>query len=107
MKAIFLDEPLIFYLIPRKYPLISDTLSLSLRREIDNLTLTPEIEFEIGEKLQITITDQPIEFKTGDKYEIELTNDSEVIYRGKMIILKTGTNTQNFEYGNQNGRFSY
>ena len=60
MKAIFLDEPLIFYLIPRKYPLISDTLSLSLRREIDNLTLTPEIDFEIGEKLEITITDQPI-----------------------------------------------
>ena len=107
MKAIFLEEPLIFYLIPRKYPLISDNLSLNLRREIDNLILTPEITFVVGEKLKIRITEQQIEFQIGDKYEIELKNGSEVIYRGKLIILKEGTNTQNFEYGSQNGRFTY
>jgi hypothetical protein len=107
MKAIFLDNPLIFSLIPRKYPLITDDLSLNLRREIDDLVLTPEISFTIDDKLNITIVEQPEQFKILDKFEIELKNGSEVIYRGKLIILKEGTNTQNFEYGNNNGRFSY
>jgi len=107
MKAIFLNTPLIFSLIPRKYPLITDELSLNLRREIDDLVLTPEITFTIDDKLNITITEQSEQFRILDKFEIELKNGVEVIYRGKLIILKEGTNTQNFEYGNNNGRFSY
>lgn len=107
MKVVYLDTLLKFSLIPRKYPLNTDTISLSLRREIDNAVLTPDITFSVGQKLEITITTQPIEFKILDKYEIEVKNGSELIYIGKLQILKEGTNTQNFEYGSQNQRFSY
>lgn len=107
MKVLFLDTPLIFSLIPRSYPLSNDVLLLSLRREIDNTVLTPGITFSVGQKLEVTITTQPAEFKILDKWEFELKNGSEVIYLGKLQILKIGTNTQNFEYGNNNGRFEY
>lgn len=107
MKAVFLNTPLTFSLIPRIYPSLSDDLLLTLRKEIDNTILTPEFTFTVDEKLNITITTQPTEFKILDKYEIELTNEGETIYLGKLVILKEGTNTQNFEYGNQNERFTY
>jgi hypothetical protein len=107
MKAVFLNTPLTFSLIPRIYPSLSDELLLTLRKEIDNTILTPEFTFTVDEKVNITITTQPDNFKILDKYEIELTNESEVIYLGKLVILKEGTNTQNFEYGTQNERFTY
>lgn len=107
MKALFLNTPLKFSLIPRKYPLANDVLSLSLRKEIDNTILTPAFTFIVGQKLEITITTQPASFAILDKYEIELKNGSEIIYLGRLVILKDGTNTQNFEYETQNGRFTY
>jgi len=107
MKAVFLNTPLTFSLIPRIYPSLSDTLLLTLRKEIDNTILTPDFTFTVDEKVNITITTQPDNFKILDKYEIELKNESEVIYLGKLVILKEGTNTQNFEYGTQNERFTY
>lgn len=107
MKVLFLDTPLKISLIPREYPLSNDVLLLSLRKEIDNTILTPAFTFSVGQKLEITITTQPIEFNILDKWEFELKNGSEIIYLGKIQILKEGTNTQNFEYGNQNERFQY
>ena len=107
MKVLFLNTLLKFSLVPRKYPLSSDPLTLSLRKEIDNTILTPAITFIVGQKLEITITTQPSDFKVLNKYEFELKNGSEVIYLGRIQILKAGTNTQNFEYGSQNGRFEY
>lgn len=107
MKVLFLNTPLKFSVIPRVYPLSNDSLSLTLRKEINNIILTPEFTFSVGQKLEITLTEQPIEFAILDKYEIEIKNDNEVIYLGKLQILKEGTNTQDFEYGNNNGRYSY
>lgn len=107
MKAVFLNNPLTFSLIPRIYPSLSDNLVLTLRKEIDNTILTPEFTFTVDEKLNITITEQPNSFQILNKYEIELKNGSEIIYLGKLIVLKDGTNTQTFEYGTQNERFTY
>lgn len=107
MKVLFLDNPLIFSLIPRKFPLLNDNLFLSLRKEIDNTILTPDFTFTVDEKVNITITTQPEEFSILDKFEIELKNGDEVIYLGRLMILKTGTNTQTFEYSAQNERFTY
>lgn len=107
MKVLFLDTPLKISLIPRKYPLENDVLSLTLRKEIDDTILTPEFTFEVGEKLELTITEQPEEFAILDKYEFELKNGDDVIYLGKIQILKEGTSIQNFEYGSQNERFQY
>ena len=107
MKVLFLNTLLKFSLIPRKYPLPNDILTLYLRKEIDNTILTPEITFTVGQKLEITIIEQPLDFEILNKYEFELKNGTEIIYLGKIQILKAGTNTQNFEYGSQNGRFQY
>lgn len=107
MKVLFLDNPLKISLIPRKYPLAGDVLTLTLRKEMDDTILTPAFTFTVGQKLELTITTQPVQFKVLDKFDFELKNGSEVIYLGKIQILKNGTNTQNFEYGSQNQRFQY
>lgn len=107
MKVLFLDTPLKFSLIPRKYPLSNDVLFLYLRKEINDVILTPDFTFVVGEKLEITITTQPEEFQILDKYEFELKNGDDTIYLGKIQILKEATSIQNFEYEQQNGRFGY
>jgi len=108
MKVLFLGTPQIFYIIPRVHPIITDTLVLTLRNEITDTIITPAITFVIGEKLEIIITTQPTDFKTQNKYEVSLHNETELIYKGKIIILEEGTDIQNYEYNTQsNARFDY
>lgn len=101
MKVLFLNNPLDFSLIPRKYPNISDELTLILRNENTNEQITPVFSFVVTDKLQITITEQPLDFKTQNKYEVTVLNDSEIIYKGKLIVLDSGTDVQNYNYGSQ------
>jgi hypothetical protein len=109
MKVLFLNTPLIFSLIPRKYPDISDILSLQLRNESTNITINNAVYFSTDErKLYIELTTQPAEFKTQNKYEITLLNGLEIIYKGKLIVLESGTDIQNYDYGSQTtSRFQY
>ena len=106
MKVLFLDKPLIFYVVPRQYPSEIDTLTLTLRKEMTSEVLTPDFTFTVGKKLRLTVTEQP-DFQVGDKYEIEIKNNIDVIYLGKLIIVNSDTDVQNFEYTTQNGRFTY
>jgi len=101
MKVLFLTEALEFSLIPRKYPIISDDLTLDLRNETTGTVITPAITFSVNDKLNITITEQPLDFKTQNKYEVTISNDSEIIYKGKLIVLDSGTDVQNYNYGSQ------
>lgn len=101
MKVLFLDETLIFSLIPRKYPNISDTLTLDLRNENTGVVINPAITFSVDDKLNITLTTQPTDFKTQNKYEVTVLNGSEIIYKGKLIVLESGTDIQNYNYGSQ------
>lgn len=101
MKVLFLTETLEFSLIPRKYPIISDTLILNLRNENTGEVITPEITFIIADKLNITITEQPTDFKTQNKYEVTVFIEGELIYKGKLIVLESGTDIQNYNYGSQ------
>jgi len=101
MKVLFLTETLEFSAIPRKYPNISDTLTLDLRNENTGEVITPEITFTVTDKLNITITTQPTDFKTQNKYEVSVFNDAEIIYKGKLIVLESGTDIQNYNYGSQ------
>lgn len=101
MKVLFLTEALEFSLIPRKYPIISDTLTLNLRNENTGEVITPAITFSVNDKLNITITTQPTDFKTQNKYEVTILKGSEIIYKGKLIVLESGTDIQNYNYGSQ------
>lgn len=108
MKVLFLTEVLTFSLIPRAYPLLTDNLVLSLRNEQTNVSIVPAFTFTVTDKLNITITAQPADFKTQNKYEINLQNGGELIYLGTAIVLESGTNIQNYEYGTQTSkRFDY
>lgn len=108
MKVLFLTEPLIFSVIPRSYPLITDTIILSLRNEMTDTVLTPAITFTVTDKLNITITAQPSDFKSQNKYEVTIKNGTDLIYLGKMIILESGTDVQNYENSTQtNEKFGY
>lgn len=108
MKVLFIDAVLVFYVIPRDYPIVTDTLTLNLRNESSNKTMSPAVTFEVNEQLKVTITTQPDDFKTQNKYELELKNGSETIYRDKIIILAQGTDVQNYEYNSQpDARYDY
>ena len=108
MKVLFLNNPLVFSLIPRKYPVVTDILTLNLRNESSNLTITPVVSFTVNDKLNITITTQPQDFKTQNKYEVTLLNGEEIIYKGKLIIVESGTDIQNYNYGSQStSKFTY
>jgi len=106
MKVLFLNESLIFSVIPRNYPLENDNISLTLRNEFTDEIITPEITFEVGQKLEITIVEQPEKFAENQKYQVTILNDEKIIYLGKLIILKSGTDIQNYEYKQQtNSRY--
>jgi hypothetical protein len=108
MKVLFLETALEFSLIPRKYPFISDNLTLSLRNETTGIVINPAITFIVSDKLNITLTAQPLDFKTQNKYEVTLLNDAEIIYKGKLIVLESGTDVQNYNYGSQTtSRYSF
>jgi hypothetical protein len=108
MKVLFLDEELIFKVVPRKYPSVNDEFLLTFRNESTGVTFTPSYTFDITDKLEITLPTQPNDFALQNKYDIEIKLDSEIIYLGKAIVLESGTNIQNYNYGSQsNSRFKF
>lgn len=108
MKVLFLTEALIFSVIPRIYPDPGDGVTLSLRNEMTDTVIEPAITFTVTDKLNITLTAQPSDFKTQNKYEVTIKNGTDLIYLGKMIILESGTDVQNYENSTQtNEKFGY
>lgn len=108
MKVLFLGSSLLIKVVPRVYPQITDTLVLRLRNEITGIILTPEINFSVGQTLDVTLLNPQTDFKVQNKYEIEISNDGWVIYRGKLIILEDGTDVQTYNYGQEsNSRFNF
>ena len=108
MKVLFLDEELIFKVVPRKYPNVNDEFVLTFRNENTGVTFSPSYTFEITDKLEITLPTQPTDFAIQNKYDIEIVNNDEIIYLGKAIVLESGTNIQNYEYGSQStSRFKF
>lgn len=108
MKVLFLDQELIFKVIPRIYPSLIDEFVLTFRNESTGVTFTPSYTFEITDKLEITLPTQPTDFAIQNKYDIEIKLNNEIIYLGKAIVLESGTNIQNYNYGSQsNSRFKF
>jgi hypothetical protein len=108
MKVLFLTEPLVFSFIPRVYPNLVDTLSVTMRNVMSDVLLTPTLTFTVSDKVYITLDSQPSDFKSRNKYEIAITNGTALIYKGECIILDSGTDIQNYEYNTQtNARFDY
>jgi hypothetical protein len=111
MKVLFLGDDLIFKVVPRIFPSLADELSLTLTNENSKTVINPTFTFELNEKrdkLVITLSEQPEDFKAQNKYDIEIQLNGSIIYLGKLIVLDSGTNVQNYEYGSQStSRFKF
>lgn len=103
MKVLFLNEPLLFSCIPRKYTITN--LSLTLRNELTDLIIEPNINYSIDNKLNILISEQPTDFAIQNKYEITLKDGDYLLYCGKLIVLKQDTDVQNYEYNTQKDEY--
>jgi hypothetical protein len=100
MKTIT-ESPYIFSFIPLIYPEISDVLTIDLRNEISNLAInsTSTWLLDLG-RVYLTISSPQIDFIIGNKYSFVIKNGIIPIYYGKLIVLETGTDIQNYTYGN-------
>ena len=105
MKVLFLDSDLDFKVIPRTYPTITDNLLVTLRNEQTDLTFNVDTTFTIDNYLNISILSQPIDFKVQNKYELTIKNNGSTIYLGKLIVLKEGTDIQDYTYKTQNNEY--
>lgn len=105
MKVLFLNTQLNFSVIPRVYPIALDNLLVTLRNEQTNHIFNADVTFTTDNYLNVTILSQPIDFKAQNKYEITIKNDGVVVYLGKIIVLKEGTDVQDYEYKTQNNEY--
>ena len=105
MKVLFLDTDLIFSVVPRVYPIALDNLLVTLRNEQTNVSFNADVTFTTNNYLNVTILNQPIDFKVQNKYELTIKNDGNIIYLGKIIVLKEGADVQNYEYKTQNNEY--
>lgn len=105
MKVLFLNTSYTFSFIART-EIISEKISVSLRNEMTNVVIESESDFmEVGGRTYLTLSGDTSDFKEKNKYEITLLSDGNLIYKGKAIILKEGTDVQNYEYGTQDNKF--
>lgn len=100
MKILFKDTELIFSVVPRKYPIITDNLTLELRNELTNEIFTPSFTFDVLEYLIINM-ENLVDFEIQNKYNFKIRNNNEIISSGKILFLKDGTSIQDYEYQNQ------
>lgn len=98
MKVVTAALPII-ELVPRLYPSISDTLVF----EFENGFIIPFTWSIDNNLLILTITDIS-QFKQRENYSFTLLNDGEIIYKGKMIFLKNGTDVQNYSNNSQDNK---
>lgn len=89
----------IIKLVPLLYPNISDDLVL----EFENGFIIPFTWSIDNNLLILTITDTS-KFKQRENYSFTLLNDGEIIYKGKMIFLKNGTDVQNYTNQSQDNK---
>lgn len=91
-----------FSFVPLVYPQISDDLTIELRNEMSDFTITDTCNWveDLG-RIYITIPSPQTDFVIGNKYSIVIKNGTDAIYYGKLTVLENGTDTQNFEYGNK------
>ena len=86
-------------LVPRSYPLITDNLTLAF----EDGTLIPFTWILQGNVLNLTLN-STTGFVQGSYYSFILKNGSEIIYMGKMLFVKNGTDIQNYTNQSQDNK---
>lgn len=112
MKVIKLNQLEQFKCVPRQYPNSTDELSVKLKNELTNTVIDLVFTFSVSTSyLTIAITDVPADFESGNRYEItitNITNNNNLVYLGKLLIVDENTDVQNYEYKQQsNSRYEF
>lgn len=98
MKVITAALPL-FRLVPRFYPDIEDELLLVFENEM-------EIDFEWSidkNMLAVILLDTSL-MQQRENYSFTLLLGNEILYKGKLIFLKNGTDVQNYTNQSQDNK---
>ena len=90
MKVVTQAIPVIKF-SPRFYPDLLDILVFTF----DNGTVIPITWIIEKNNIVATITDTTI-FVQGNNYSFTITKDTDIVYKGKLIFLKNGTDVQNY-----------
>ena len=90
MKVVTQAIPII-KLVPRFYPLVTDNLIFTL----DNGSII-STTWEIVKNTIVVTIEETTGFVQGTAYSFTLTRNSEIVYKGKLIFLKDGTDVQNY-----------
>jgi hypothetical protein len=96
MKVIKLNTPLTIVIVPRLLPIDGDVLIFNAINEFSQVTVTQTITWTKKNGRISFILASNSNFKAGNKYEISISNGANVIYLGKMIVVKEITDTQNY-----------
>ena len=96
MKVIKLNTPFEVCVVPRIAPTLEDVLIFTAINEFSQVTVTQTITWtQKNGRISFTLASN-IDFKAGNKYEISISKGANVIYLGKMIVVKEITDTQNY-----------
>lgn len=97
MKVLKLNTPFEISAVPRIALVSSDVLIFTARNEVTNVSVNYTLDWSlINGRLIFELPDTNPDFLAGNKYEIFIKNGDIIAYRGKMIIVKEDTDTQNY-----------
>ena len=97
MKVLKLNTPFEISAVPRIALVSSDVLIFTARNEVTGLSADYTLVWSIiNGRLNFELPDTNPDFIAGNKYEIFIKKSDTIVYRGKMIIVKEDTDTQNY-----------
>jgi len=96
MKVIKLNTPFELSAVLRIVPTIGDVLIFTAINEFSQVEITQTLTWTIkNDRLLFTLASN-VDFKAGNKYEISISNNTKIIYLGKMIVVNELTDIQNY-----------
>jgi hypothetical protein len=90
MKVVTQEIPVI-KCSPRFYPLLADVLVFTL----DNGTIIP-FNWTIEKNNIVATLESTAGFTQGSNYSFTITKGTDIVYKGKLMFLKDGTDVQNY-----------
>lgn len=96
MKIVELDTPVELSAVVRSIPQTGDSINIILKNEVSGLVIDLPTTWTYEKQRLKFSFDIPLDFKAGNHYQITLKNGSNVIYLGNLLVVKEGTNIQNY-----------
>jgi hypothetical protein len=101
MKVLKLNTPFELSAVVRTAPDYGDVLVFKAINEFSQVEIVQTLVWTKRNDRLSFILASNIDFVAGNKYEISISNNSKVIYLGKMIVVKEITDIQNYSQSKQ------